>query len=156
MRGLNIIKLLWCTWWGSDPSTLIILYNGCVRSLIDYGCYIYFPFSVNLKNKLERIQYIAIRCALGLRISIPINILLAEPKLLCITDRTELLCYCYLAKVMSNVSSTTCKCITPSHNIDKIRTLIRNSSISRCILSFITSNHNIDFYVKYNIYCHDY
>ena len=96
MRASNIIKFLRGTWWGSDPSTLITLYKSFVRSLIDYGCYIYFPSSVNLINKLERIQYIAIRSALGLRISTPTNILLAEAKLLFIKDRTELLCYSHV------------------------------------------------------------
>ena len=136
--------------------TLIILYKSFVCSLINYAWYIYFPSLVNLRNKLERIRYVAIRCALCLRISTPTNILLAEVKLLSIKNRTELLCYCYLAKVMSNVSSTTCKCITSSHNIDKKRTLIRNSLISTCIPNFINSNHNIDSHVNYNIYCHDY
>ena len=156
MRALNIIKFLCCTWWGSDPSTLTILYKSCVRSLIDYGCFIYSPSSVNLINKLERIQYTAIRSVLGLRISTPTNILLAEAKLLSIKDRTELLCYSYLAKVMSNLNSTTFKCITSFHNIVKKRTLIRNSLISRCISNFINSNHNIDSHGNYNIYCHDY
>ena len=151
MRALNIIKFVCGTWWGSDPSTLITLYKSFVRSLINYGCYIYFPSSVNLINKLERIQYIAIRSALGLRISTPTNILLAEAKLSSIKDRTENLCYSYLAKVMSNVNSTTCKCVTFSHNIDKKRTLIRNSLISRCISNFINSNHNIDSHGNYNI-----
>ena len=144
MRALNIIKFLGGTWWGSDPSTLIILYKSFVRSLIDYGCYIYFPSSVNLIKKLKRIQYIAIRSALGLRIITPSNIVLAEAELLSIKDRTELLRYSYPAKVMSNLNSTTFKCITSFQYIDKKRTLIRNSLISRCISNFINSSHNID------------
>ena len=156
MRALNIIKFLCGTWQESDPSTLIILYKSCLRSLIDYGFYIYAPSSVKLINKLERIQYIAIRNLLGLRISTPTSILLAEAKLLFIKDRTELLCYFYLAKVKSNLNSTTFKCITSFLNIVKKRTLIRNSLISRCISNFINSNHNIDSHGNYNIYCHDY
>ena len=42
-RALNIIKFLNGTWWGSHPDTLIVLYKSYIRSIIDYGCFIYFP-----------------------------------------------------------------------------------------------------------------
>lgn len=52
-RALNIIKFIRRTWWGADPSTLLIFYKSFVRSLIDYGCFIYFPYRKDLKEKIE-------------------------------------------------------------------------------------------------------
>ena len=60
-RALNIIKYLRGTWWGADPSTPITFYKSFIRSIIEYGCYIYFPTRQNMIEKLEQIQYSAIR-----------------------------------------------------------------------------------------------
>ena len=72
---MNIIKFLRVTWWGSDHETLIILYKSFVRSILDYGCFVYFPTQLNQIEKLEKIQYAVIRLALGYRINTPTNIL---------------------------------------------------------------------------------
>lgn len=111
MRALNIVKYLCGTWWGSDPETLITLYKSFVRSIIDYGCFIYLPTRKNEIAKLEKIRYAAIRAALGYRISTPTNILLAESKLPLIQERTKFLCKCYLSKILSSKNSQVHKTI---------------------------------------------
>ena len=68
-RALNIIKFVCSTKWGSDPETLVILYKSYVRSIIEYGSYIYCPLKANLLEKMQKIQNSAIRTALGYRIS---------------------------------------------------------------------------------------
>ena len=56
----------------------------------------------SLINKLEQLQFDAIRAALGLRKSTPTNILIAESKLMLIKDRAEMLGTKYLLKVYSS------------------------------------------------------
>ena len=79
-RTLNIIKYLQGISWGSDPLTLLTFYKNFVRAIIDYGCVVYFPTRKNLINKIEQVQYKAIRAALGYRTTTPINILLHGKK----------------------------------------------------------------------------
>lgn len=78
MKAINIVKFLCGTWWGSDPQTLIALYKSYVRSIVDYGSFIYFPTQKTFREKIEQIQFSAIRAALGYRISTPKNVMIAE------------------------------------------------------------------------------
>ena len=51
IRALNMVKFLRGTWWGADPRTLLLLYKSFVRSIIDYGSFMYFPTQkIILKN----------------------------------------------------------------------------------------------------------
>ena len=54
-RALNIVKFIRGSWWGADPSSLIIFNKSSVRSIIDFGSFIYYSKSKNCKNKLERL-----------------------------------------------------------------------------------------------------
>lgn len=132
-RALNIIKFLCGTWWGSDPETLLTLYKSLVRSIIEYGCFIYFPIRKNIAYKLEKIQYVAIRAALGFRKTTPTNILLAESKLPQIKDRATYLCNCFLARILSNNNSATQKSLKCHNNIYKRKNNNRQRLISQCI-----------------------
>ena len=110
LKAINIVKFLCGTWWGSDPCTIITIYKSFVRSILDYGSFIYLPSNQKYTQILEKIQYIAIRAALGLRRSTPTNILLAEAKLTTIFDRAILLGECYISKILSNIG-------LPAHNL---------------------------------------
>lgn len=48
-RGLNIIKSFCRVWWGGDPSTILTVYKGIVRSHLDYGSFLFKPIT---KKKL--------------------------------------------------------------------------------------------------------
>ena len=104
-RALNITKFLRGTWWGSDPQTLITLYKSYVRSVIEYASSVYFPTRKNSIYKLERIQYQAIRLALGYRRSTPTTILLAESKLPLLSERAKFLANRYITNVLANRKS---------------------------------------------------
>lgn len=78
LRTLNIVKFIRGVYWGADPATLIAFDKSFRRSVIDYGSFVYFPTQQSRLVKLERVQFSAIRLSLGLRVSTPINILLAE------------------------------------------------------------------------------
>ncbi|OXU19814.1 hypothetical protein TSAR_010589 [Trichomalopsis sarcophagae] len=98
LKSMNIIKFLRRTWWGADANTLLILY----KSFVHYANFVYFPTNKQLVQKLERIQYAALRLSLGYRNSTPTNVILAESKMLTIEDRTIYLCHCHLYTILSN------------------------------------------------------
>ena len=88
--------------WGADPSTLLTLYKSYVRSLIDYGSFIYFPKSQQHIETLEKIQFTNLRALMGCRFSTPIDVIIAEYKIQSIRERTTALCKCCLIKILSN------------------------------------------------------
>ena len=65
----------------------------------------YLPTQKTQIMKLERIQFAAIRVALGLRMSTPTNILLGESKLVTIYCRAKILCINFLLKLYNNTNS---------------------------------------------------
>jgi len=69
---VDILTALAGTWWGSHPQLLLNLYRSIFRGAIEYGCHL-FRFNQNktIFNKLERLQFRAIRIAMGYRISTP-------------------------------------------------------------------------------------
>lgn len=77
-KPLNIMKCLCSTKWGSDPITLITLYRGLIRSRLDYGGFLYGSCSPTSFQKVEKIQYKAIRIAMGAMQSTPTNALQVE------------------------------------------------------------------------------
>jgi len=78
---VDILSSLAGTWWGFHPHLLLNLNRSIFRGSIEYGCQI-FRFNLNKSFfiKLERLQYRAIRIAMGYRISMPINVILFESK----------------------------------------------------------------------------
>lgn len=116
-QAVNIVKFLCGTWWGAHPDTLLTLYKSYVRSIIDYGLFVWFPTHKKAIQKIERIQYSALRAALGMRKSTPVNVLIAESKLNFIRDRAQYLCKRYLTKILSNRESPIYKTMIRYYNI---------------------------------------
>lgn len=155
-KALNIIKYLCGTWWGACPETLIVLYKSYVRSIIDYGLPIYFPSRKDLITRLDKLQDAAIRAALGYRISTPLNILLAESKLISLKDRAEFLYNTFLAKIMSDNNSLTAKTIVKYYNIIKNKPMLHKRLITKIIAKFMNNAHLIDTQKNCNIYNYSY
>lgn len=61
-----------------EVNTAVMLYKTIVRSVMDYGLFIYSPTKKSLQIKIERGQYMGIRTALGYRNSTPNNVIVAE------------------------------------------------------------------------------
>ena len=155
-KAMNIIKFLRGTWWGSDPSTLITFYQSYIRSIIDYGSYIYFPTRKKSKQKLERIQVTAMKLALGYRLSTPNYIALAESKLPTIENRTLFLCKKHIIKNLSNTSSLTTKTIYQYFS----NTLFDNKKsphiFRTCIRDVMCLKHLINTENNFEIFNHEY
>ena len=78
-----------------------------VRSIIEYGSFIYFPNQKTYKQIIEKLQYAVIRASLGLRNSTPTNVLIAELKLPYLEERTKFLCKFFISKILTNENSMT-------------------------------------------------
>lgn len=74
----KIINCLRHTWWGANPILLINLYKTLVRSRLDYGIFLFQDLKKSQALFLDRIQWKALRLALGYRTSTPTNVILAE------------------------------------------------------------------------------
>jgi len=96
---IDIITSLSGTWWGSHPHLLINLYRSIFRGSIEYGCQIFRFHGIKSSFiKLERLQYRAIRVAMGYRVSTPINVMLYEAKEVPLKLRFNLLTRKFLIK----------------------------------------------------------
>ncbi|CAK9810914.1 hypothetical protein ANTPLA_LOCUS6726 [Anthophora plagiata] len=155
-KALNIVKYLRSTWWGSNPATLIILYKSFVRSVLDYGCFVFAPKHPKIFGKLERLQFSAIRLALGYRSSTPTNIILAESKIPLLIDRFKYLCYRFLSKTFSNNSPCAFQTIRGYYYTTFYKTCRSTNLFRQCILSFMRDSSIIESHHNFNIYSHDY
>ena len=155
-RALNIIRFLCGTWWGADPTTLITLYKSYVRSITDYASFVYFPVRKTQIEKIEKIQYNAIRSAVGFRVSTPKNILLAEAKLPFLKARSSHLCKNFLTKTFSNLESQTLKSIKSFYNISMKRDAKANKILGSSLIDIYTLAEKVIKQPKHLIYCHDF
>lgn len=83
-KGKVIIRIIssWTsTWRSSHPHLLLNLYKSLFRSAIEYGCYL-LPLEKRgrLFLSLQRLQFAAVRKAMGYRRSTPINVMLYEAR----------------------------------------------------------------------------
>ncbi|XP_018313421.1 uncharacterized protein [Mycetomoellerius zeteki] len=96
---VNILSSLSGVWWGSHPQSLLTIYRAVFKGSIEYGCQVFqFQRNQTLFRCLQRLQWRAIRIAMGYRISTPINIILAEAKEAPLRNRFKLLLSRFLLK----------------------------------------------------------
>lgn len=77
-RRFNIIKCLAGTTWGTGKHSLLIVYRGLIRSILEYSCFIYANVSRSTFHKLELIQNKCLRLICGAYRSTPIPALHVE------------------------------------------------------------------------------
>lgn len=82
-------------------NTAVLLYKSHVRSVIEYGMFIYFPRDLKGKEVIERLQYKGVRIAMGYRNSTPTNVMLAEVGVMRMEERTGYLARNYWTKIIS-------------------------------------------------------
>ena len=78
IKAINILKYLTGTWWGGHPQTLLNVYEGLMRSKMEYCIYLWLSNSSKHNEKLSRIQNSGIRISMGCRMSTPIRVLHAH------------------------------------------------------------------------------
>lgn len=79
-KGINILRAISSIDWGSDPATILIFYKSFIRPRLEYAGFI-FSFCAKYKIlALDRVQNKAIRIALGMIRTSPINSLYVEAR----------------------------------------------------------------------------
>lgn len=146
----NIIKFICGVKWGAHPSTVLTLYKSLVRSIIDYGSFVYFPQTIALCDRLEKIQLSCLRIAMGYRSTTPNNVVLAESKVQTIKERTKFLCMGYLCKVISNCNHPVFKAI---HSL-KDKSTNSTTILRECIVNILQLN--IRPFKNFSIFTYDY
>lgn len=103
----NILKAVSGVWWGADPRTLLIIYKGLIRPVLDYGAIIYQDSPQSELIKVDRIQYAALRTALGAFRSTHVLSLEAEANIMPLKERrlilTDKICLKYIAFERENI-----------------------------------------------------
>lgn len=98
---LNIITVLRGTWWGGHPQVLMNVYRGLIRSSIEYNSFTINIKDTKLKSRLNKLQYQAIRLALGYRRSTPSNVMMDEAKEPTLQIRASYLADKFIIKLLS-------------------------------------------------------
>lgn len=76
-KSVNLLRSLAGVWWGAHPSSLKLVYNAIIRSILDYGTGL-CPLSKQIQHKLNLIQSKSLRIIAGAMKSTPINALQVE------------------------------------------------------------------------------
>ncbi|KAL4099050.1 hypothetical protein QTP88_023545 [Uroleucon formosanum] len=61
----NFLRAITGTWWGSHPSTLLLVYKAIIRSKLDYGCFLFGSASFSNWNRLNKVQSSFLRSIMG-------------------------------------------------------------------------------------------
>jgi ribonuclease HI len=77
-QAINILRFITHRTFGADPQTCLLIYRHMIRAKLDYGCILYGDAAKTHLQKIDRIQYKALRCCLGALRSTPTNALLVE------------------------------------------------------------------------------
>ncbi|XP_072403106.1 uncharacterized protein [Diabrotica undecimpunctata] len=103
-KRLNVLRSLCNKNWGSDQSTLLLLYKSLIRSKLDYGAIAYSTANKSLLKSLDIIHNKSLRLILGAFPTTPVSsiyALLGEPSL---HHRRMYLALSHAASVASNTS----------------------------------------------------
>lgn len=98
-KANSILKYLAGISRGLEVNMTLMLYKSLIRSIIDYGIFVFYPTTSALALKLERAQFLGIRTALGYRNSTPNNVIIAEAKVIHLIDRARMLAKNFCGKI---------------------------------------------------------
>lgn len=100
-KSLNMLKVSTRRDWGADFSIAMTFYKAYTRSLIDFGCMFYGSATNTRLQKLDRLQFKAMRLVTGAYRSTPTNALLVECNELPLSTRRTLLSQKFIIKCQS-------------------------------------------------------
>jgi hypothetical protein len=100
-QRLNSLKSVCSTIWGHDKETFLITYKALVELVFSYACAVWFP-NCNPSNveKLHFVQNTAICLITGGHKASSIDHLLAETKMMRLSEHLTMLCTLYLASCL--------------------------------------------------------
>ena len=110
---LGILKKLKYT---CDRATLLKLYVSYIRSILEYGDIVWDNISVELEDRLERVQVDALRCITGLTISSSRAALYAETGILPLNKRRKIHRLVMFYRILNGLAPTSLTALVPNNN----------------------------------------
>ncbi|KAL4112254.1 hypothetical protein QTP88_016075 [Uroleucon formosanum] len=104
-RWANFLRAITGTWWGSHPSTLLLVYKAITWSKLDYGCFLYGSASFSNWNRLNKVQSSFLRSIMGYVRSSPLPAIEVESSCPPFNIRCRWLAGKFLLKSLSHSSS---------------------------------------------------
>lgn len=98
---INVVKVIRGVWWGADPRTLLNVYKGLIRPVLDYCCFLYNEGTQADLLKLDRIQYMAIRMSIGAMCSTHVKSLEVEACIIPLAIRRSFIADKFILKTVS-------------------------------------------------------
>lgn len=77
-KSLNLLKVLAHRSWGADRNTLYRVYISCIRSRLDYGCFVYGSARPSMLKHLDPVHHQGLRLVLGAFRTSPVQSLYVE------------------------------------------------------------------------------
>src|SRR6266516_2961360 len=105
VKGLNLIRCISGTPWGSNKSTLLTIYKSIILSSLDYCCFTYDASSPSNLKRLDSIQYKSLSLATGAMRGTSLNALLGEWAELPLVFRRKRYILNYLLKLNFNTDN---------------------------------------------------
>lgn len=102
LKGIQILRILSNTNWGSDRRTLLTIHKSLVLSRLDYGSFLYSTASKTLLKTLDSVHNQGIRLSTGAFRTSPVISILAESGMLPLSYRRDQQMLSYAIKISSN------------------------------------------------------
>lgn len=101
LKAMSILRMVCRVAWGMEVGAALQMYKSYVRAILEYGLFVYFPGDIKRRLILEKIHNRGVRIAICYRNSTPINVMMAEAKVVSIKDKAELIARNYWTKIVS-------------------------------------------------------
>ncbi len=98
-KVINLMRSVTGYEWGADKLSLMDIYRALIRSCLDYGCMVYGAAAKSILEKLDKIQFRALRISIGAVKTTPTNALLVEANELPLYLRRSKLSLVYWVKL---------------------------------------------------------
>ncbi|XP_071638459.1 uncharacterized protein [Temnothorax longispinosus] len=159
-RANSVLRYLCRVSKGLEVNTAFMLYKSLVRSVTEYGSFVYFPRDSATQVKLERAQYKGIRTALGYRNSTPNNVIIAEAKVRLLRDRAEMLARNFIYRSAAYDVTGLCNRIQKMYDCEVYvryrQPMYGMSLLSRVWKNFIPIKRSVGISRKHEIFLRSY
>ena len=143
MKGLDLLKCLSHTTWGSDRTTMLRLYRAIIRSKMDYASFIYNSAAENILKLLDPVHNAALRLCTGAYRSSPVISIYADSGEPPLNHRRELLALQYYARTLQLETSAAFSYVQPQTEL-RPDNLTKNTTYSERITKTLSEmNLNI-------------
>ena len=150
-KVLNVMRCLRGVDWGANRAALRTIYTGLIRSVIDYGCFIYGSAASSHLMKLDVVQYKALRLCYGAFKTTPVAAIQVEMGEMPLRLRREQLALVYWANLKGhNSDHPSKKVLLPCQEKEKKQSPSFGWTIEQMVQGMEVSALNVSSTVMYS------